>query len=35
MPAWPALRRMAAGLPMEQHVHLVDSVDEAAALVLG
>ncbi|MEZ5092204.1 LOG family protein [Nocardioides sp.] len=34
VPAWPALRRMATGLPMERHVHLVDSVDEAADLVL-
>ncbi len=33
VPAWPTLRRLALGRPMEGHVHLVDSVDEAVALV--
>lgn len=35
VPAWPALRRLAAGRPMEHHVHLVDTVDDAVALVHG
>ncbi len=35
VPAWPALRRLAAGRPMEPHVHLVDTPEEAVALVLG
>jgi predicted Rossmann-fold nucleotide-binding protein len=35
VPAWPALRRLASGRPMERHIHLVDSVDEAAAFMLG
>lgn len=33
VPAWPLLRALARGLPMEQHVHLVDSAEEAAALI--
>ncbi|SEB54352.1 Predicted Rossmann fold nucleotide-binding protein [Paramicrobacterium humi] len=33
-PAWPLLKSLAAGRPMEQHVHLVESVQDAAALVL-
>ncbi|WP_134738630.1 Rossmann fold nucleotide-binding protein [Nocardioides sp. 503] len=33
VPAWPLLERLALGRPMEGHVHLVDSVDEAVALV--
>jgi len=33
LPAWPLLRSMSLGRAMEGHVHLVDSVDEAAALV--
>lgn len=33
LPAWPLLRRLAQGRPMEDRVHLVDSVDEAAALI--
>lgn len=33
LPAWPLLEALARGRPMEGHVHLVDSVDEAAALV--
>lgn len=32
-PAWPLLQSLARGRPMEPHVHLVDSVDEAAAVV--
>jgi predicted Rossmann-fold nucleotide-binding protein len=32
VPAWPLLQALAAGRPMEEHVHLVDTVDEAAAL---
>lgn len=34
-PAWPLLRSLARGRVMEPHVHLVDSVDEVAALVTG
>ncbi|MGZ4452121.1 MAG: LOG family protein [Nocardioides sp.] len=33
VPAWPLLRRLAAGRPMEAHIHLVDTVDEVAALI--
>jgi predicted Rossmann-fold nucleotide-binding protein len=33
VPAWPLLRSLSAGRAMEQHVHLVDTVDEAAALI--
>ena len=33
LPVWPLLQRLAAGRAMEPHVHLVDSVDEAVALV--
>ncbi|UMG93004.1 Rossmann fold nucleotide-binding protein [Nocardioides sp. TF02-7] len=33
LPAWPLLRALARGRPMEQHVHLVDTVEEAAALL--
>jgi len=33
LPAWPLLRALARGRPMEGHVHLVDSVEEAAALL--
>ena len=33
IPAWPLLRSLARGRAMEAHVHLVDSVDEAADLV--
>ncbi|MFD5225233.1 LOG family protein [Microbacterium sp. NPDC058342] len=32
-PAWPLLQSLAKGRPMEEHVHLVDTVDEAAAVV--
>jgi predicted Rossmann-fold nucleotide-binding protein len=33
LPAWPLLRSLARGRPMEGRVHLVDSVDEAAGLL--
>ena len=33
MPAWPLLKALAAGRPMEPHVHLVETVDEAVALI--
>ena len=33
LPAWPLLRSLARGRAMEQHVHLVDTVDEAVAVV--
>jgi predicted Rossmann-fold nucleotide-binding protein len=33
LPAWPLLQRLADGRPMEQHIHLVDSIDEVAALI--
>jgi len=33
MPAWPLLASLARGRAMEDHVHLVDTVAEAAALV--
>jgi predicted Rossmann-fold nucleotide-binding protein len=32
LPAWPLLQTLARGRPMEGHVHLVEEVDEAAAL---
>jgi predicted Rossmann-fold nucleotide-binding protein len=35
VPAWPLLRSLARGRPMESHVHLVDTVEEAAELVGG
>jgi predicted Rossmann-fold nucleotide-binding protein len=35
LPAWPLLEALARGRAMEGHVHLVDSVDDAAALVVG
>lgn len=35
LPAWPLLTGLARGRPMEKHVHLVDSVDDAAGIVLG
>ncbi|WP_336645307.1 LOG family protein [Microbacterium sp. USHLN186] len=34
-PAWQLLASLAAGRPMEQHVHLVETVQEAADLVLS
>ena len=33
LPAWPLLLSLSQGRPMEGHVHLVDTVEEAAALV--
>lgn len=33
LPAWPLLRALASGRAMEDHVHLVETVDEAAQLV--
>ncbi len=33
LPAWPLLQALARGRPMEQHIHLVDSAQEAADLV--
>ncbi|GEP33116.1 hypothetical protein NSZ01_08840 [Nocardioides szechwanensis] len=35
VPAWPLLKRLARGRAMEDHVHLVDTVDEAVAVVTG
>ena len=35
VPAWPLLKRLARGRAMEDHVHLVDTPDEAAAVVGG
>jgi len=32
VPVWPLLQSLARGRPMEQHIHLVDTVDDAAAL---
>ncbi|MQW77661.1 Rossmann fold nucleotide-binding protein [Nocardioides sp. dk4132] len=33
LPAWPLLETLARGRPMEEHVHLVDSGEEAAAIL--
>ncbi len=33
VPVWPALARLAADRPMARHVHLVDTLSEAVALV--
>ena len=33
LPAWPLLTRLAAGRAMADRVHLVETVDEAAALL--
>ena len=35
LPAWPLLQALARGRAMEDHVHLVDSVEEAVELVSG
>ena len=35
LPVWPLLRALAVGRAMEGHVHLVDTVDDAAELVTG
>lgn len=34
LPAWPLLQALARGRAMEPHVHLVDTVEEAATLVV-
>ena len=34
-PVWPLLRRLSRGRIMEQRIHLVDTVDEAVAIVAG
>lgn len=34
-PAWPLLQRLAAGRAMEDRIFLVDSVDEALAVLSG
>jgi predicted Rossmann-fold nucleotide-binding protein len=33
LPAWPLLLALSRGRPMENHVHLVDTVDDAAELI--
>jgi predicted Rossmann-fold nucleotide-binding protein len=35
LPAWPLLQALSKGRPMEGHIHLVDTVDDAAVLVGG
>ena len=35
MPVWPLLQSLARGRAMERHVHLVDTVDDAAELFSG
>ena len=35
LPVWPLLQALARGRAMESHVHLVDSVEEAVAVVAG
>ncbi len=35
LPAWPLLRSLARGRAMEDHVHLVDTVEEAAEVLVG
>ncbi|TYL51651.1 Rossmann fold nucleotide-binding protein [Nocardioides sp. BGMRC 2183] len=35
LPAWPLLRALARGRPMEPHIHLVDTVEDAAGLLQG
>jgi predicted Rossmann-fold nucleotide-binding protein len=35
LPAWPLLQAVARGRPMAEHVHLVDTVEEAARVVAG
>ena len=34
LPAWPLLRELARGRPMEHRVHLVDTAEDAAALLV-
>jgi predicted Rossmann-fold nucleotide-binding protein len=33
LPAWPLLQSLARGRPMADHIHLVDTVDDAAGLI--
>ena len=35
LPAWPLLQRLARGKPMERHIHLVDSVKDAATVIVS
>jgi predicted Rossmann-fold nucleotide-binding protein len=35
VPVWPLLQALARGRPMERHVHLVDTVDDAGELFAG
>ena len=35
LPAWPLLQALARDRVMQEHIHLVDTVDEAAAIVTG
>jgi predicted Rossmann-fold nucleotide-binding protein len=35
LPAWPLLQRLGRDRPMGRHLHLVDDVEEAAAVLLG
>ena len=35
VPVWPALTALASGRAMAEHLHLVDSVDEAAEIVIA
>ena len=35
LPVWPLLQALARGRAMEEHVHLVETVDEAVAVVAG
>jgi len=35
LPAWPLLERLARGRPMEGHVHLVDSAEDAVDLLIS
>jgi predicted Rossmann-fold nucleotide-binding protein len=35
LPAWPLLRALARGRPMERHVHLVESVEDAVNLIVS
>jgi predicted Rossmann-fold nucleotide-binding protein len=35
IPVWPALEALGTGRAMAQRIHLVDSVEEAAAIVTG
>lgn len=35
LPAWPLLQAMAKGRPMEKHLHLVDDVADAVAILAG